>query len=77
MKLKKFALLTATTSGLVLAGAGAALADTAAVNSATGSPLVVSDNVAQAPVYAPVNITGNGINIIGMLNSVFGIHSEN
>jgi small secreted domain DUF320 len=77
MKLKKIALLTAATSGLVLAGAGAALADTSADGSATGSPGIGSGNNVQIPVHVPTNITGNGINIIGLLDSVFGNHSEN
>lgn len=77
MKLKKIALLTAATSGLVLAGAGAALADTSADGSATGSPGVGSGNNVQIPVHVPTNITGNGVNIIGLLDSVFGNHSEN
>ena len=77
MNLKKFAVLTAATSGIVLAGAGAALADTSADGSATGSPGVVSGNNTQIPVHVPVNVTGNGINIIGLLDSVFDNHSEN
>jgi hypothetical protein len=77
MNLKKFAVLTAATSGLVLAGAGAAMADTSADGSATGSPGVVSGNNTQVPVHIPVNVTGNGVNIIGLLDSVFNNHSEN
>jgi len=77
MNLKKLAVLTATTSGLVLAGAGAALADTSADGSATGSPGVVSGNNTQVPVHIPINVTGNGVNIIGLLDSVFNNHSEN
>jgi len=77
MNLKKFAVLTAATSGLVLAGAGAAMADTSADGSATGSPGVISGNNVQAPVHVATNVTGNGINIIGLLDSVFDNHSEN
>ena len=77
MNLKKFAVLTAATSGLVLAGAGAALADTSADGSATGSPGVGSGNNTQVPVHIPINITGNGIDVIGVLDSVFNNHSEN
>lgn len=77
MKLKKIALLTAATSGLVLAGAGAALADTSADGYATNSPGIGSGNNVQVPVHIPTNITGNAINIIGLLDSVIGNHSEN
>jgi hypothetical protein len=77
MKLKKFAVLTAATSGLVLAGAGAALADTSADGSAYNSPGVGSGNNVQIPVHVANNVTGNAINIIGLLDSVIGNHSEN
>ncbi len=77
MNLKKLAALTAATSGLVLAGAGAAMADTSADGSATGSPGIVSGNNTQVPVHVATNVTGNGINIIGLLDSVFDNHSEN
>lgn len=77
MKLKKIALLTAATSGLVLAGAGAALADTSADGYATNSPGIGAGNNVQVPVHIPTNVTGNAINVIGLLDSVIGNHSEN
>ncbi len=77
MKLKKFAALTAATGGIVLAGAGAALADTSADGSAYNSPGVGSGNNVQVPVHFATNVTGNAINIIGLLDSVIGNHSEN
>ncbi|MGH6655564.1 MAG: chaplin [Actinocrinis sp.] len=77
MNLKKLAVLTAATSGVVLAGAGAALADTSADGSATNSPGIVSGNNVQVPVHIPVNVTGNGVNIIGLLDSVFDNQSSN
>ncbi|HEV2345234.1 MAG TPA: chaplin [Actinocrinis sp.] len=77
MNLKKFAVLTAATSGIVLAGAGAALADTSADGYATNSPGVGSGNNVQIPVHTATNITGNAINVIGLLDSVFGNHSMN
>ena len=79
MNLKKIAVLTAATSGLFMAGAGAAMADSSATatGAATHSPGVVSGNNVQAPVNVPINVTGNGVNVIGLLDSVFGNHSEN
>lgn len=77
MKLKKFAVLTAATSGIVLAGAGAALADTSADGSAWGSPGVGSGNNVQVPVHVANNVCGNAINVIGLLDSVLGNHCEN
>jgi small secreted domain DUF320 len=77
MKLKKIAALTAATGGLILAGAGAAMADTSAQGSAWNSPGVGSGNNTQVPVHAPINVTGNGVDVIGVLDWVFGNHSEN
>jgi len=39
---------------------------------AVNSPGVVSGNVVQAPVHVPVNVCGNSINIVGLLNPTFG-----
>ncbi|MFJ6213553.1 chaplin [Streptomyces sp. NPDC092296] len=74
MKVKKIAAVVAATGGLVLAGAGAASAHggSAAEGAAIGSPGVVAGNVIQVPVHIPVNVCGNSINVIGVLNPVFG-----
>lgn len=39
---------------------------------AIGSPGVVSGNVIQAPIHVPVNVCGNTVNVIGLLNPSFG-----
>ncbi|MFF7728154.1 chaplin [Streptomyces sp. NPDC008001] len=39
---------------------------------AKGSPGVVSGNVIQVPIQVPLNICGNTIDIIGLLNPTFG-----
>ena len=39
---------------------------------AVGSPGVVSGNLVQAPVHIPVNVVGNSVNVIGVLNPAFG-----
>lgn len=78
MNVKKFAALTAVTSGLVLAGAASAMAaDATATGGAHNSPGVASGNNVQAPVNAPINVTGNGIDVIGVLDSVLGNSSSN
>jgi hypothetical protein len=77
MKLKKIAALTAATGALVMAGAGAAMADASADGSASHSPGVGSGNNTEVPVNAPINVTGNGIDVIGVLDWVFGNHSQN
>ncbi|MEV6669705.1 chaplin [Streptomyces sp. NPDC051162] len=70
--LKKVVAAAAATGGLVLAGAGIAAADSGAQGAAVESPGVVSGNVIQAPVHVPVNVCGNSINVIGLLNPTFG-----
>ena len=62
----------AATGGLVLAGAGLAVADAGAQGAAVGSPGVLSGNVVQVPVHVPVNVCGNTISVIGLLNPAFG-----
>ncbi|WP_049576165.1 chaplin [Streptomyces sp. SBT349] len=70
--IKKVVAVAAATSGLVLAGSGLALADTGAGAAAVGSPGVISGNVVQVPVHVPVNVCGNTINVIALLNPAFG-----
>ncbi|BFO20150.1 hypothetical protein SHKM778_65380 [Streptomyces sp. KM77-8] len=70
--LKKVVAVAAATGGLVLAGAGLAAADSGAQGAAVHSPGVVSGNVVQVPVHVPVNVCGNTISVIGLLNPAFG-----
>ncbi|MFB6811519.1 chaplin ChpH [Streptomyces sp. NPDC056387] len=70
--LKKVVAAAAATGGLVLAGAGLAAADAGAQGAAIGSPGVLSGNVVQVPVHVPVNVCGNTVNVIGLLNPAFG-----
>ncbi|MCX5139204.1 MULTISPECIES: chaplin ChpH [unclassified Streptomyces] len=70
--IKKIVAAAAVTGGLVLAGAGMAVADSGAQGAAVGSPGVLSGNVVQVPVHVPVNVCGNTISVIGLLNPAFG-----
>lgn len=70
--IKKIVAVAAATGGLVLAGAGMAAADSGAQGAAIGSPGVLSGNVVQAPVHVPVNVCGNTVSVIGLLNPAFG-----
>ncbi|MBB4894965.1 small neutral amino acid transporter SnatA (MarC family) [Streptomyces olivoverticillatus] len=70
--LKKVVAVSAATGGLVLAGAGLAAASSGAQGAAVGSPGVVSGNVIQVPVAVPVNVCGNTIDVVGLLNPTFG-----
>ncbi|MFE2105851.1 chaplin [Kitasatospora sp. NPDC059463] len=56
----------------LLAGGGTAVADSVAEGVAANSPGVLSGNQIQIPVHIPVNVCGNSINIIGLLNPAFG-----
>ncbi|MFD3536890.1 chaplin ChpH [Streptomyces sp. NPDC058664] len=69
---KKVAAAAAATGGLVLAGAGMAVADSGAQGAAIASPGVLSGNVVQVPIHVPVNLCGNTVNVIGLLNPAFG-----
>ncbi|WP_394427096.1 chaplin [Streptomyces sp. SGAir0957] len=68
----KSAAIAVALSGSVLAGAGAASADAGAQGAAVGSPGVLSGNLVQVPVHVPVNVCGNTVNVIGLLNPAFG-----
>ncbi|MET8325420.1 chaplin family protein [Streptomyces sp. NPDC005181] len=75
--LKKAAAVTMIAGGIVAAGAGAGAASATghgagAHGAATHSPGVISGNVIQVPVHVPVNVVGNTVNVIGLLNPAFG-----
>ncbi|MER7816878.1 chaplin [Streptomyces sp. NPDC058423] len=70
----KFRKTTTVLAGLVMAMgmAAPALADSGATGVAAGSPGVLSGNVIQIPVHVPVNVCGNSVNLIAVLNPAFG-----
>ncbi|WP_274556402.1 chaplin ChpH [Streptomyces spiramyceticus] len=70
--IKKVVAAAAATGGLVLAGAGMAVADSGAQGAAVKSPGVLSGNVVQAPIHVPVNACGNTISVVGLLNPASG-----
>ena len=55
-----------------MAAALPAFADSAGDGSAVGSPGVVSGNTLQLPVHVPVNVCGNTVNVVGLLNPAAG-----
>ncbi|OEJ95088.1 chaplin [Streptomyces thermolilacinus] len=71
MKCKK-AVVAVAGMFLAVGAAAPAVADASANGAAVGSPGVLSGNVVQVPIHIPVNICGNTINIIGLLNPTFG-----
>ncbi|MEU3841221.1 chaplin [Streptomyces sp. NPDC028635] len=50
----------------------AAHADSTAEGNLAGSPGVASGNGIQLPVAVPVNVCGNSVNVVGLLNPAFG-----
>ncbi|MDX6331112.1 MAG: hypothetical protein QOI83_3495 [Streptomycetaceae bacterium] len=72
--LHKVAAATMAAGSLVVLGAGVASA-TGGANaggSAQHSPGIVSGNVIQVPVHVPVNVCGNTVSVIGLLNPAAG-----
>ncbi|WSV01519.1 chaplin [Streptomyces sp. NBC_01023] len=57
---------------MALGAAAPAMADAGAEGAAVGSPGVLSGNVIQVPVHIPVNLCGNTVNVIALLNPAFG-----
>ncbi|MGW6601900.1 chaplin [Streptomyces sp. NPDC055036] len=66
-------LITVAAAGGVLAlGGGYAHADSGASGTAANSPGVLSGNNVQVPVHVPVNVCGNTVDVVGVLNPAFG-----
>ncbi|MEV7615024.1 chaplin [Streptomyces sp. NPDC089799] len=60
--------LALAAAALVLGGSATAMADSTAEGYAVGSPGVLSGNLVQIPIHAPINVCGNSVNVIGALN---------
>lgn len=72
MKYTKVAALAAGTM-IALGGAAApAFADSGATGAAANSPGVLSGNDIQAPVNVPVDLCGDTVDVIGLMNPGFG-----
>ena len=71
-RIAKGLVLTSVAAAAVAGAAGIAAADSGAHGAAAHSPGVLSGNVVQVPVHVPVNVCGNTVNVIGLLNPAFG-----
>jgi len=72
--------LTAATGlagAALLLTAGTASADPGPVGVAVDSPGVLSGNVIQVPVDLDLNVCGNSINVVSLLNPASGNQCEN
>ncbi|MER6786882.1 chaplin [Streptomyces sp. NPDC000658] len=71
-RIAKGLVLTSVAAAAVAGASGIAAADSGANGVAEHSPGVLSGNVVQVPVHIPVNVCGNTINVVGLLNPAFG-----
>ncbi|MCL7380796.1 MULTISPECIES: chaplin [unclassified Streptomyces] len=71
-RIAKAVVLSTAAAAAVAGASGAAFADAGAEAAAVGSPGVISGNVVQVPIHLPVNVCGNTIDVIGLLNPAFG-----
>ncbi|GAA2309326.1 LAXTG-anchored chaplin ChpC [Streptomyces kunmingensis] len=69
---RKGLITVAAASGVLAVTGGYAHADSGAQGAASNSPGVASGNSVQTPVHAPVNLCGNTVNVIGLLNPAMG-----
>ncbi|MEV6649263.1 chaplin [Streptomyces sp. NPDC051219] len=76
MKYKKVATVAAGVM-VAMGGAAPAFAHAGAEGLAADSPGVISGNLVQAPLHIPVNVCGNTVNVIALLNPVFGTKCGN
>jgi hypothetical protein len=60
------------TTGTASAAGGHGMGGATAQGAAVKSPGLISGNVAQAPIDVPIQLTGNSVNVGGILNPVFG-----
>ncbi|MEV0442477.1 chaplin [Streptomyces spectabilis] len=56
----------------LVGGAASAAADADADGTVENSPGVLSGNLVQVPVDIPVNLCGNTVNVVGVLNPATG-----
>ncbi|MEU9341574.1 chaplin [Streptomyces sp. NPDC048278] len=71
-RIAKGLVLSTAAVAAVAGGAGAAAADSGANGAAAHSPGVLSGNVIEVPIHVPVNVCGDTIDVIGLLNPAFG-----
>ncbi|WP_409473065.1 chaplin [Streptomyces sp. HC307] len=69
---RKGLMTVAAATGVFAAAGGHAHADSGASGSSSNSPGVLSGNTVQAPVHVPVNVCGNTVNVVGVLNPSAG-----
>ncbi|MET8720993.1 chaplin [Streptomyces misionensis] len=71
-RIAKGLILTSAAVAAVAGTAGIAAADSGAGSVAANSPGVVSGNAIQVPIHVPINLCGDSVDVIGLLNPAFG-----
>ncbi|MFD7456257.1 MULTISPECIES: chaplin [unclassified Streptomyces] len=71
-RIAKGLVLTSAAVAAVAGTAGVAAADSGAHGAAAHSPGVLSGNAVQIPIHIPINLCGNTVDVIGLLNPAFG-----
>ncbi|GGT40763.1 chaplin ChpG [Streptomyces chromofuscus] len=76
-RIAKGLVLTSVAAATAAGTAGLAAADSGAQAAAAHSPGVLSGNVIQVPLHIPVNVCGNTVDGLALLNPAFGNQCEN
>ncbi|WP_223773719.1 chaplin family protein [Streptomyces sp. 135] len=74
---RKGLITMAAATGVLAMSGGYAHADSTARGGASDSPGVLSGNTVQAPIDAPLNVCGNTVNVVGVLNPAMGNNCAN
>ncbi|MFD0342671.1 chaplin [Streptomyces sp. NPDC127117] len=69
---RKGLITMAAAGGALALSGGYAHADAGASGEAVNSPGVLSGNSVQIPVHVPVNVCGNSVDVVALLNPAFG-----
>ncbi|MFF3020989.1 chaplin [Streptomyces sp. NPDC057939] len=72
LRVLKSLAVAAAAGSMMIGGASLAAADAGAQGVAAHSPGVASGNLIQIPIHIPVNVCGNTLSVIGLLNPSFG-----
>ncbi|WP_190082656.1 chaplin [Streptomyces longisporoflavus] len=74
---RKGLITVAAATGVLAISGGYAQADSGAGGGTSDSPGVLSGNSVQLPVHVPVNVCGNSVNVVGVLNPAMGNNCAN
>lgn len=76
-RIAKAAAVLAGSGAVALSGAGMAVAHSGAEGVAVNSSGIASGNVVQVPIHIPINLCGNTVSIVGLINPAFGNQCAN